>query len=74
MVRFEVAEAPGAKGLMALPLSANEGVVRVYAALRHCWLPRVGLMAIALIVSDVATAIGLEYFVDAAVGVDPSVV
>ena len=45
-----------------------------YAALATLLLPRIGLMAIALIVSDAATAIGLEYFVDAAPGVDPSVV
>jgi hypothetical protein len=37
-------------------------------------LPSVGLMAIALIVSDAATAIGPAYRVDAAVGVAPLVV
>jgi hypothetical protein len=74
MVRFEVAEAPGAKGLMALPVSANSGIVSVYAAVPTLLVPRVGLMAMALMVSVVATAIGPEYFVDPAVGVDPSVV
>src|ERR1700760_2636745 len=74
MVRFDVAEAPGAKGSMGLPLNANEGIVRVYEAVATLLVPMVGLMAMALSVSEVATVMGLEYLVDKAVGVDPSVV
>jgi hypothetical protein len=61
MVRFDVADPPGAKALMALPLIANEGIVSVYAAVPTLLVPRVGLMAMALIVSVVPTAIGLAY-------------
>ncbi len=42
MVRFDVAEAPGANGLIALPLSANEGIVRVYAAVATLLFRRKG--------------------------------
>jgi hypothetical protein len=46
----------------------------LYEAVPTLLVPVVGLTAMALIVSDAATAIGLEYLVDKAVGVDPSVV
>ena len=45
-----------------------------YAALETTLVPNVGLIAIALIVSEVDTATGLLYSVDAAVGAEPLVV
>jgi hypothetical protein len=45
-----------------------------YEALDTTLVPKVGLTAIALIVSELDTGIGPEYFVDAAVGVLPFVV
>ena len=74
MVRFDVAEAPAAKGLMALPLSAKEGIFSVYKAVATLLVPKVGLMAMALMVSVAATEMGLEYLCELPVGVDPSVV
>ena len=45
-----------------------------YAALDTTLVPKVGLIAIALIVREVDTGTGLVYSVDAAVGVEPLVV
>lgn len=77
MVTVELADPPCANGAGALAarakLATDTGWM-TYAALARLLVPTVGLTAIALIVSDAAAAIGLEYCVDAAVGVVPSVV
>ena len=59
-----------------LPDKVNELVVdpMTYAALDTTLVPKVGLMAIALIVREVDTGTGLLYSEDAAVGVEPLVV
>ena len=60
MVRFDVAEPPGAKGLMGLPLIANEGAGPVnvkVALLTPLWIYP-GAVAIALMVVSALIVIG----------------